>query len=151
MRHEASSGGVVVREGERGLEMAVIRPRGRLLWALPKGHVHPGETREQTAQREVLEETGLSVRLEGALGEIHYIYTFRGVRISKHVHFFLFRYEAGTIDDLEPAMRVEVEEARWVPLVEAPALLAYRGEKAMAARAVERLLGPGPPPPSTRG
>jgi 8-oxo-dGTP pyrophosphatase MutT (NUDIX family) len=143
MRREASAGGVVVREREGARELAVIRPRGRKVWALPKGHIDPGETAQEAAVREVREETGLSVTLEADLGSIHYTYQFRGERIAKSVHFFLFRFHAGDINRLEEAMRVEVDEARWMPLSEARSLLAYRGEREVVARAVA-LLGPTP-------
>ena len=141
MPREASAGGVVVREQGSELEVAVIRPHGRSLWALPKGHVDPGETPEQTAAREVWEETGLKATLVSSLGEIRYVYQFRGQRIFKRVHFFLFRYQSGVIGEIRHGgPRVEVDEARWVPLARAVSLLGYKGEKAIAARAAKLLL-----------
>lgn len=141
MAHEVSAGGVVIREREGALEVALIRPRGKMLWALPKGHVDSGETAEVTATREVREETGLTARVESSLGEIKYVYQFRGRRIFKSVRFFLFRYEAGEIDQLEPTMRVEVDQARWVSLKDAHKLLGYKGEKQILERAQAMLLG----------
>lgn len=124
--------------------MAVIRPHGRSLWALPKGHVDPGESPDQTATREVWEETGLRATLVAPLGEIRYVYQFRGQRIFKRVHFFLFRYLSGVLGDIQhEGQRVEVDEARWVPLVRASGLLGYKGEKAIAARAARMLLRTG--------
>ncbi len=139
MPRELSAGGVVIREHEGVLQVAVIRPRGKSVWALPKGHVDGEETPAEAATREVCEETGLRARLERPLGEIKYFYQFRGKRIFKTVAFFLFRDEEGTIDALDPSMRVEVDEARWIPLADAPRVLAYKGEKEMAARALELL------------
>ena len=135
MPREASAGGVVLCERDGALELAVIRPRGRMVWALPKGHVDRGETFDQAAAREVREETGLEVELEAPLGSIEYVYQFRGNKIFKQVHFFLFRCVGGQIDSLDPKMRLEVAEARWIPLADAQQLLAYRGERQVVGRA----------------
>jgi 8-oxo-dGTP pyrophosphatase MutT (NUDIX family) len=140
MPHESSAGGVVVRDVEGVLHLAVIRPRGKSVWALPKGHVDAGERPEDAACREVREETGLDAELERPLGEIRYFYQFRGQRIFKTVAFFLFRYRAGEIDRLDPSMRVEVDEAKWIPLADALNLLGYRGERQIITRAQELLL-----------
>jgi 8-oxo-dGTP pyrophosphatase MutT (NUDIX family) len=139
--HEVSAGGIVWREREGRLEVAVIRPRGRTVWALPKGHLDPGETAQIAAVREVLEETGLTASLDEELGTIRYSYQFRGRRISKEVRFFLLRYEAGDIDVLEPRMRVEVDRAQWIALEVLVESLAYRGEKEMAQEALRKLTG----------
>ena len=77
--------------------------------------------------REVAEETGLAGRLEGKLGDVRYVYTRRDVRVFKVVSFFLLRYTGGRIGELPPGMEREVAEARWLPLEEAPRLLAYKG------------------------
>jgi 8-oxo-dGTP pyrophosphatase MutT (NUDIX family) len=147
MPREASAGGVVIRDNAGSWEVAVIRPHGRNLWALPKGHVDPGETPEQTAAREVREETGLTATLVSPLGEIRYVYQFRGQRIFKRVHFFLFRFQAGELGVLPPGPRVEVDETRWVPLERLVSVLGYKGEKSIAARAVRLLRAGDSTPP----
>jgi 8-oxo-dGTP pyrophosphatase MutT (NUDIX family) len=124
---------VVVRDGD----VVVIVPTrraadGRKVLALPKGHVDPGETPPQAAEREVREEAGVEARLVGQLGEVRYWYQRDGRRIPKLVTFFLFDYVAGDVADHDH----EVEEARWVPLAEAARLLSYKGEREMVQRAV---------------
>ena len=125
--------------------VAAIRPRGKApgTWALPKGNVDPGERPDETALREVLEETGVEGRLVEKLGDVKYTYTRRdGARVFKIVSFYLLRAGRGRLGEIEEAMRVEVAEARWLPLEEAPRLLAYGGERAMAAKALARLEQP---------
>ena len=141
MRREFSAGGVVVRRLRGRWWLAAIRPQGKQpgLWALPKGLIEAGDSAEATALREVEEESGLRGRSEGKLGDVRYVYTWAGERIFKVVSFFLVRYIGGRIGEITPAMRHEVAEARWLPLEEAPRLLAYEGEREMAAKALDRL------------
>jgi 8-oxo-dGTP pyrophosphatase MutT (NUDIX family) len=125
--------------------VAAIRPGGKPkgLWALPKGRIDPGERGEETALREVAEETGARGRSLGKLGDVRYTFTWEGERIFKVVSFFLVRYEGGRLGDLPPEFRHEVAEVRWLPLEDAPRLLAYGGERQMAQMARDRLLGEG--------
>lgn len=136
---EFSAGGVVVRRMRGGWYAALIRPAGKDVWALPKGNVDPGEKPAETALREVREETGLEGRLVTKLGDVRYVYSRRGARIFKVVSFFLVASTRGRLGEIEPAMRREVAETRWVPLGDAPRALAYGGERDMAARALEEL------------
>jgi 8-oxo-dGTP pyrophosphatase MutT (NUDIX family) len=121
--------------------MAAIRPAGKPegTWALPKGLIGSGERAEVTALREVAEETGVEATPVEKLGDIRYVYTWAGERVFKVVSFFLFRYSSGRLGDIPPEHAHEVAEARWLPLVDAPRLLAYGGERDMAAKAVEVL------------
>jgi 8-oxo-dGTP pyrophosphatase MutT (NUDIX family) len=139
MTQELSAGGVVVRQSRGVLEFAIIRPRGRKVWTLPKGHLDLDELPERAAEREVHEETGLSVRFLAPLGEIRYAYRFRSRRIQKGVTFFLFQHTGGKIDHIAAEMRAEVDEARWLPFTEAEACLAYAGEKQMVSNAAQWL------------
>ena len=112
----------------------------RTVLALPKGIVDPGEKPLETALREVREETGVRADLVTKLGDIKYVYTRAwgdGARVFKIVSFYLMRYHSGRINEIAPEMRIEVARARWVRLDDAPGLLAYRGEKQMAQRALE--------------
>jgi 8-oxo-dGTP pyrophosphatase MutT (NUDIX family) len=142
VEREFSAGGVLVRNIRGRLMVAAIRPQGKPpgTWALPKGNLDPGESPAETALREVREETGIAGRLVEKLGDVRYTYTRRGgVRVFKIVSFYLVRAEQGRIGEIEEAMRVEVAEARWLPLEEAPQLLSYGGEREMAAKARDRL------------
>jgi 8-oxo-dGTP pyrophosphatase MutT (NUDIX family) len=120
---------------------AAVRPRGKPggTWALPKGLIDAGERPDQTALREGFEETGLHGRLAWKLGDIRYVYTWHGERVFKVVSFYLAHSSGGRIGSLPPGMELEVAEARWLRLAEAPRLLAYKGEREMAARAMEAL------------
>ena len=117
--------------------VAAIRPAGRPqgLWALPKGQIDEGESGEETALREVGEETGASGRSLGKLGDVRYWFTWEGERVFKVVSFFLVLYESGKLGEIPDAFRHEVDEVRWLPLDEAARLLAYQGERRMAERA----------------
>ena len=141
MPREFSAGGVLVRPAADGtFELAVIQPRGKpKVRALPKGHIDPGEQPEATAIRETREETGLSGRSLGKLGDVKYAYKFEGQSIFKIVSFFLLEHEAGEIDQLDPKMRIEVEVASWLPLQRAVKELSYPGERQMAQKALEKL------------
>ena len=145
MQREFSAGGVLVRTVRGRTMVAAIRPRGKdRVWALPKGHIDDGESAAETALREVHEETGVEGQLVEKLGDIRYVYTAswderKGERIFKVVSFFLLRAGRGRIGEIDEAMRIEVAEARWLPLDEAPGLLSYDGERKMAAKALERM------------
>jgi len=140
-RREISAGVVLVRRMRGRHWVAVIRPRGKRggTWALPKGLVAPGESPAVTAAREGQEETGVRARLGAKLGDVRYVYTWEGERVFKVVSFYLAHATGGRIGQLPPGMEVEVAEARWLPLADAPRLLAYRGERDMAARALDVL------------
>jgi 8-oxo-dGTP pyrophosphatase MutT (NUDIX family) len=142
---EFSAGGVLVRKLRGRWWLAAIRPNGKPegVWALPKGLIE-GESAEATALREIREETGCRGRSLGKLGDVRYVYTFAGERVFKVVSFFLVRYTGGRIDDVPPAFRKEVAEARWLPLDEAPRLLAYKGEREMAEKALLMLAAGAP-------
>jgi 8-oxo-dGTP pyrophosphatase MutT (NUDIX family) len=141
VKREFSAGGVLVRRLRGGWVFAAIRPAGKEpgVWALPKGLIDPREKPEQTALREVSEETGAQGRLVEKLGDVRYVYTWRGERIFKIVSFYLLRYSRGRLGELPPETAHEVAEVRWLPLEEGPKLLAYKGEREMAEAALSRL------------
>jgi 8-oxo-dGTP diphosphatase len=138
---EHSAGGVVVRRTGDGLAIAAIQPQGRPEghWVLPKGLVERGERSLDAALREVHEETGLRAEALRQLPSTRYIYRRGSERVFKLVEWWLMRPLDGTIGEIEEAMRVEVADARWLPLEEAPGLLAYAGERALLEPARELL------------
>lgn len=138
VKREFSAGGVLVRRLRGGWVFAAIRPAGKEpgVWALPKGLIDPREKPEETAIREVGEETGAQGRLVEKLGDVRYVYTWRGERIFKIVSFYLLRYSRGRLGELPPETAHEVAEVRWLPLEEGSKLLSYKGEREMAERAL---------------
>ena len=143
MRREFSAGVVLVRRMRGRWWLAAVRPQGKPdgTWALPKGLVDAGEKPAETAIREGFEETGIAGRLGEKLGDVRYVYTWDGERVFKVVSFYLAHALDGRIGDLPAGMEVEVAEARWLPLADGPTLLAYKGEREMAAKAAETLAG----------
>ena len=130
-----SAGGVVVREIEGRFDVVLVLVGAQRRWQLPKGIVEAGETPEAAARREVGGEGGVDAEPAGLLDVIDYWYVGdrRGerVRFHKRVHFFLFRYQAGRVEDHDD----EVHEARWVPLADAAAQLAFANERRVVERA----------------
>lgn len=121
-RSEVSAGGVVYRRRDGAVEVLIGKDAGYHRWVLPKGLVRKNESFEDTALREVAEEVGVDARVVQPLGEPEkYIYTARGVRVFKSVHYFLMEYVAGS----EQNHDAEMEEVRWVPLDEAIEMVAY--------------------------
>jgi ADP-ribose pyrophosphatase YjhB (NUDIX family) len=129
-RRHVSSGGIVFRAAGDSYEVALIRVMragGDTAWALPKGWVEQGEDLEQTAVREVREETGLRTRVLRKVDEISYEFYSRADhdRVAKTVHLFLLACLGGDTANHD----TEVEEARWFPIEEAAQQLTYKNER----------------------
>lgn len=130
-RQEISAGGVVYRRNQDTIEVLICKDAGYHRWVLPKGLVRKNESMEATALREVEEEVGVRARIVAPLGDPEkYIYTARGVRVFKYVHYFLMEYESGS----EMQHDAEMEAVRWVPIDEAIELLAYKGAQEVVKR-----------------
>ena len=133
-----SAGGIVVRFDD-GIPSLVVGARRRdrdiFTWTLPKGTPNDGETREQTALREVAEETGLEVRITDVLESIEYWFIQRGTRIHKTVHYFLMEPTGGDLAGHDH----EFAEVRWVGFDEANSLLTFETERALVAKAAATL------------
>jgi len=155
---EFSAGGVVLRKMRKRWYLAVIepfaeRPRRSVhplrsrhngsasdLLALPKGTIDPGEKPEETAQREVREETGVRADLVTKLSDTKYFYVRNWgdhARVFKVVSFYLFLYRSGRMGNISQEMRVEVQRAFWLPLDDGPTRLSYKGEREVDELAVQ--------------
>ena len=130
-----SAGGVVIRHGHDGAQLVLGRRRHdgrREVWSLPKGTPDGDETPEQTALREVTEETGLQVRILDTIGDIHYRFVRDGHRIDKTVHYYLMEATGGDLADHDH----EFEDVRWFEVAEAEALMRFPTERDILARAL---------------
>jgi 8-oxo-dGTP pyrophosphatase MutT (NUDIX family) len=144
---ETSAGGFVLDRRGRQPKAALIARRdrrGRLVWSLPKGHIEAGETPEDAAIREVLEETGIHGSILASLGTIDFWFMAENQRIHKTVHHYLLDAEDLVLSDAD----AEVAEVAWVPLDEVAGRLRYADERRLLDRVHAALadpsLGPGP-------
>ncbi len=137
-RTAVSAGGLVIRAVAGRPEIVVgrrKRERDGYVWSLPKGTPEEGETREETAIREVREESGLEVRILAYFGAISYSFVRTGERIEKTVHYYLMEQLGGSFDQYDK----EFDELRWVPMDEAIALLDFQTESGLVQRAYDAL------------
>ncbi|MEE9286432.1 MAG: NUDIX hydrolase [Dehalococcoidia bacterium] len=130
-----SAGGVVYRRDDDDFEVALCGRNHPQTWSLPKGTPDPGESPEQTALREVQEETGLKARLKSDLGEIEYWFMKPGARVHKRVQFFLMEAVGGSMDNHDP----EFDQVSWFPGNDALRSLTYTNEVEVVGRALQRL------------
>ena len=137
-----SAGGIVIRH-DSGQPWLVVgsrrRERDSRTWTLPKGTPNHGETRQETALREVEEETGLAVRIIGELDSIEYWFVQSGTRIHKTVHYFLMEPVGGDLASHDH----EFDEVRWIPFASAATMLTFETERALVAKVAGQLAGAG--------
>ena len=139
VREQTSAGGVVFRGDKARVEVVIVAVGGQNRWQLPKGLVDASENPEITAVREAREEGGVSSEVVQLIETIEYWYAGleNGIRVRFHkrVHFYLLRYLSGDTKDHD----WEVNEARWVPIVDATSQLAFDNERRVMERARELL------------
>ena len=135
MRREEhfSAGGVVYRNESGEVSIILCGRSTPKTWSLPKGTPDPGEAAEETALREVREETGLDVVIDSDLGEIEYWFTISEARIHKRVQFYLMSPVGGSIDDHDP----EFDLVQWFAEADAVKALTYPNEARMLGKALE--------------
>ena len=140
---ETSAGGVVIDVHEGRARIAIIARRnrsGKVEWCLPKGHVEPGETLVETAEREVAEETGITARVLAELGTIDYWFATSDHRVHKVVHHYLLEATGGHLT-IENDPDHEAVDVAWLPLREAHRHLTFPNERRIAREAWQRLAG----------
>ena len=130
-----SAGGVVFRFQDDRLEVVLCGRSDLDLWGLPKGTPQPGESIEQTALREVTEETGLQVRLVAPVGTISYwfVRTRERLRYHKLVHHYLMVPIGGDLSLHDH----EYDRVGWFGYQDALQRLTCPNEAAIVRKAVE--------------
>jgi 8-oxo-dGTP diphosphatase len=138
LKSQVSAGGVMSRRLQGNIEIALVSVKRGSVWCLPKGLINKGEAPENTAIREVSEETGLKGRIIDKLGEITYWYYIKeeNTKCKKTVHFFLMEYEDGDVSDHD----WEVDNAAWFPIDVALEKAFYRGDRQIIQRAKEKMI-----------
>lgn len=125
---EYSAGGLIFNQNGEVAIIARHSRSGHLEWCLPKGHIEKGETPEQTAVREVHEETGIKGEVTGSIATIDYWFTGESQRVHKLVHHYVLRQVSGHLTvDGDPDH--EAEDAAWVPFRDLTSVLSYPNER----------------------
>jgi len=135
VENAVSAGGVVVRIGKQGIEIVICGRNSDGVWGLPKGTPNPGETMEETALREVSEETGLEVEIVDKIGVVEYWFAREGVRYHKWVHHFLMQATGGDTSRHD----AEYDRVEWSPVEDALKTLTFRNERDMVIKARDTL------------
>lgn len=128
MKFEFSAGGVVLKKENNNVLILVSKHSQHHGWVFPKGLIGDhgkNESKEETALREVKEETGVLGKILKPLTPVEYWYIFEGEKIKKKVYYFLMEYLSGDIKDHD----FEMEEVEWLPKIEVLGRLTYPSDK----------------------
>lgn len=112
------------RNGDSASEVVLCGRNSDGIWGLPKGTPNVGESLEETAVREVSEETGLKVRVVDKIGVIEYWFAHDGVRYHKRVHYYLMEAVGGDTQSHD----VEYDRVEWFPVEGALKTLSFKNE-----------------------
>ena len=124
--------------GTGGVEVALCGRSSQSLWALPKGTPESGETREQTALREVSEETGLEVVIREYIGDIDYWVALPdGARRHKTVYYYLMTATGGDMSLHDG----EFDDVRWFPVPEALRTMTHQNEVKVVEKGLSMAAG----------
>lgn len=134
---EFSAGGAVYRQ-KAVQEWLLIQPQGTNRWQLPKGKIDQGEKSENTAVREVFEETGVRAVIIEKIEVIKYFYMLHGNKISKRVTFYIMKSD-GEDSNIKDEWKHEIAEAKWCGFEEALNLLSFKSEKDILRKGSEIL------------
>ena len=135
MERALSAGGIVYRHDKDGVEVVICGRSGDGVWGLPKGTPNEGESLEETATREVSEETGLEVRILDKIGVVEYWFGADGVRYHKWVHHYLMECTGGDTSKHDS----EYDKVEWRPVRDALRTLTFRNEANMLAKALDMI------------
>ncbi len=134
MKKHYSAGGVVYKLENGQIKILLIAIKNKTVWTFPKGHVEKGEKEQETALREIREETGIEGKILDELGEVSYWFFFEGEKCFKIVKYFLVEYTGG---ELIPQW--EIDSAEWFSVDEALKMLTYKSDSEILKKAIERI------------
>ena len=121
-----SAGGVVFRRSKDDIEVVLCGRKSDDFWGLPKGGSEAGESIEETALREVCEETGLKPQLVSNIGTVNYWFSLpaNNTKFHKSVHYYLMTEDGGSIDNHD----WEHDRVEWFPLNEALKIITHKND-----------------------
>ncbi len=138
---EYSAGGVVYRKTPEGkIQVLLVAVKDGTVWTIPKGLIDRGESKEETALREVKEEGGVEGEIVDFIDKVEYWYVWpdeTGEKVKRHktVYYYLLKYRSG-----DPSMHdFEVDDARWFDIEEAIKIVKYPSDRKILKKAFETI------------